>query len=187
MYLRKPPSSPDVGVAVRADRVHHRAGAEEQARLEERVREHVEEAGRERAAADGREHEAELAHRGVRQHLLDVVLHAADRRGEQRGQRADHGDHGHRRAARARTPATGGRSGTRPTSPSWRRGSARETGVGPAIASGSHTYSGICALLPVQPRNKNSVATRRDADAAPSENAARQRDRRRSATRGRAR
>ena len=32
------------------------------------------------------------------------------------------------------------------------------TGVGPAIASGSHTYSGICALLPVQPRNRNSVA-----------------------------
>src|SRR3954454_6302428 len=32
------------------------------------------------------------------------------------------------------------------------------TGVGPAIASGSHTYSGICALLPVQPTNKHSVA-----------------------------
>src|SRR4051812_6487817 len=30
-----------------------------------------------------------------------------------------------------------------------------ETGVGPAIASGNHTYSGICALLPVQPRNRN--------------------------------
>src|SRR5436190_21897406 len=30
-----------------------------------------------------------------------------------------------------------------------------ETGVGPAIASGSHTYNGICALLPVQPRNRN--------------------------------
>src|SRR5579863_6431479 len=26
-----------------------------------------------------------------------------------------------------------------------------ETGVGPAMASGSHTYSGICALLPVHP------------------------------------
>src|SRR5918912_654430 len=30
-----------------------------------------------------------------------------------------------------------------------------ETGVGPAMASGSHTYSGICALFPVQPRNRN--------------------------------
>src|SRR6186997_341004 len=28
-----------------------------------------------------------------------------------------------------------------------------ETGVGPAIASGNHTYSGIWALLPAQPRN----------------------------------
>src|SRR5512137_1499879 len=27
------------------------------------------------------------------------------------------------------------------------------TGVGPAIASGSHTYKGICALLPVAPTN----------------------------------
>ena len=27
------------------------------------------------------------------------------------------------------------------------------TGVGPAIASGSQTYSGSCALLPAQPRN----------------------------------
>src|SRR5882672_1248559 len=32
-----------------------------------------------------------------------------------------------------------------------------ETGVGPCIASGSHVYRGICADLPVQPRNRNSV------------------------------
>src|SRR5690606_36880297 len=32
-----------------------------------------------------------------------------------------------------------------------------ETGVGPAIASGSQTYSGICALLPTAPMKKNSV------------------------------
>ncbi len=30
-----------------------------------------------------------------------------------------------------------------------------ETGVGPAMASGSHTYSGICALLPVAPTNSS--------------------------------
>src|SRR6185437_9083873 len=30
-----------------------------------------------------------------------------------------------------------------------------DTGVGPAIASGSQTYNGICALLPVQPSNRN--------------------------------
>ena len=29
-----------------------------------------------------------------------------------------------------------------------------DTGVGPAIASGSQTYSGICALLPAQPRKR---------------------------------
>src|SRR5260370_14401445 len=32
-----------------------------------------------------------------------------------------------------------------------------DTGVGPAIASGSHVYRGICADLPVHPRNRNSV------------------------------
>ena len=34
-----------------------------------------------------------------------------------------------------------------------------DTGVGPAIASGSHTKSGICADLPVAPRkNNNDIA-----------------------------
>ncbi len=33
-----------------------------------------------------------------------------------------------------------------------------ETGVGPSIASGSQMKSGICALLPVAPRNRSSVA-----------------------------
>ena len=32
-----------------------------------------------------------------------------------------------------------------------------DTGVGPSIASGSHTYSGICADLPVAPMNISSV------------------------------
>src|SRR3954466_4329000 len=32
-----------------------------------------------------------------------------------------------------------------------------ETGVGPSIASGSQTYSGICADLPVAPMNSSSV------------------------------
>src|SRR6185295_9717086 len=31
------------------------------------------------------------------------------------------------------------------------------TGVGPAIASGSHVYNGICALLPIAPMNSNNV------------------------------
>ena len=33
-----------------------------------------------------------------------------------------------------------------------------ETGVGPAIASGSQTYSGNCALLPIVPPNSRSAA-----------------------------
>ncbi len=33
-----------------------------------------------------------------------------------------------------------------------------ETGVGPSIASGNHVKSGICADLPVAPRNSSSVA-----------------------------
>ena len=32
-----------------------------------------------------------------------------------------------------------------------------ETGVGPAMASGSQVYSGICADFPVHPRNRKSV------------------------------
>ena len=31
-----------------------------------------------------------------------------------------------------------------------------DTGVGPAIASGSHTYSGICALFPHAPTNSST-------------------------------
>src|SRR5579862_1127030 len=33
------------------------------------------------------------------------------------------------------------------------------TGVGPAMASGSQTYNGICADLPVAPTNSNKVTT----------------------------
>ena len=32
-----------------------------------------------------------------------------------------------------------------------------DTGVGPAMASGNHVYSGICALLPVAPTKSNKV------------------------------
>jgi hypothetical protein len=32
-----------------------------------------------------------------------------------------------------------------------------DTGVGPAIASGSHRYSGSCADLPTAPRNSSSA------------------------------
>ena len=47
-----------------------------------------------------------------------------------------------------------------------------ETGVGPAMASGSHTKSGICALLPVAPMNISPTAhgTHEGVSAAPRPN-----------------
>ena len=47
---------------------------------------------RERADAHRQEHVAELRHRRVREHALDVVLHQADRAGHQRRRRADDRD-----------------------------------------------------------------------------------------------
>ena len=111
-------------VARAAHRVHHRAGAEEQAGLEERVRDQVEDAGGEVAGADADEHEAELADRRVGQHLLDVVLREADDRREQRGERADDRDDRHRRRRQRVDERACARPCRRRRSPSSRRGSA---------------------------------------------------------------
>jgi hypothetical protein len=43
-----------------------------------------------------------------------------------------------------------------------------ETGVGPAIASGSHTWSGNCADLPIVPPNNSNAAAATSAVDAPS-------------------
>ena len=66
-------------------RVDHRAGAQEQQRLEEGVGDQVEDRRLIRADAGGDEHVAELRAGRIGDDPLDVVLHAADRRGEQRG------------------------------------------------------------------------------------------------------
>jgi hypothetical protein len=85
-----------VGVVhARVHRVNDAAGAEEEAGLEEGVREDVEEAVGERARPDAEEHVAELADGRVGQHLLQIVLHEPDGGGEERRQRADRGDGGH--------------------------------------------------------------------------------------------
>ena len=63
MCLRRPPivmMSPGVVEPPCSMRVHDRAGAEEQTRLEERVRDEVEDRGGPVAGAGGDEHEAEL-------------------------------------------------------------------------------------------------------------------------------
>ena len=58
--------------------VNDRAAAEEEQRLEERVRHQVECAGGKRADAHRREHVAELRDRRVREHSFYVVLHQPD-------------------------------------------------------------------------------------------------------------
>ena len=66
-----------------AHRVHHAAGAQEQQRLEERVREQVEHAGddaQQRAGAQAQEHVAQLADRGIGQHALQIGLREGDQR-----------------------------------------------------------------------------------------------------------
>ena len=85
MNLREAAHASDVLLVV--ERVDHDAGAEEQQRLEERVRDQVVDAGRVRADADGAEHVADLRHRRVGDHALDVGLHERDQpgHGERRG------------------------------------------------------------------------------------------------------
>ena len=59
--------------------------------------EDVEDAGGKGSDAEREKHVAELRDGGVGEDPLDVVLHEADGRGEDRGQRADDGDRLHRR------------------------------------------------------------------------------------------
>src|SRR5208283_4426566 len=54
-------------VLLAAHRMNHRAGAEEQASLEERMRHQMEDRSRVRANAERREHVAKLAHGRVRE------------------------------------------------------------------------------------------------------------------------
>ncbi len=87
---RQPAHLADVLFA--AERVDHDARGHEQQRLEERVGHEVEDAGGVGADADRHDHIADLAHRRVREHALDVELDAADGRREQRGDAADDRD-----------------------------------------------------------------------------------------------
>ena len=90
----QPAHAADVLFLVHA--VDDAAGAQEQQGLEEGVRHDVEHRGRVRPHPEAEKHVAELAHRGVGQHFLDVGLHQRDRGREQRGRRADDGHHAQR-------------------------------------------------------------------------------------------
>ena len=80
-------------VLLARQRVDHRAGAQEEQRLEEGVRHEMEDARGVGADAQAEEHVAELADRRVGQHALDVVLSDADRGREERRRGAHDGDH----------------------------------------------------------------------------------------------
>ena len=82
-------------VLLAAHRVNHRSGPKEQQSLEEGVCEHVKDARRKCADAQRQEHVAQLRHRGVGQHPLDVVLHQPDRRRKDGGQRPHDGNRLH--------------------------------------------------------------------------------------------
>ena len=111
--LAQPAEAAHVHLVVHA--VHDRAGAEEQAGLEEAVGEQVHDAERVagRAEPDGQDHVADLAHGRVGQHLLDVVLGAADDRAEEQRDRADDRDHEPRGGATVEDRRWTGRSGRR--------------------------------------------------------------------------
>src|ERR1019366_2180348 len=72
------------------------AGAEEEQRLEERVRENVKDAGGEGSNTERKEHVAELRDGGIGEYALDVVLYEADGGGEDGGQGTNDGDRLHR-------------------------------------------------------------------------------------------
>jgi hypothetical protein len=94
---RHPQSAPEATHLPHVLLVVHReddgAGAEEEQRLEEGVRSEVKDRRRITAAARGEEHVAELTHRRIGEHLLDVVLRERDRGCHQRGDRPRPRDH----------------------------------------------------------------------------------------------
>ena len=146
-------------VLLAGERVDHDAGGEEEQRLEEGVRHQVEHRVAVRADAGREEHVADLRHRRVRDHALDVGLHERDQAGDEQRDRAD------RRGEVLDELGAPRRSGAARTSrytpavtivAAWM---SALTGVGPSIASGSHVWSGSCADFATAPPSRPSAAS----------------------------
>ena len=100
-------------VLLPAQRVDDDPCAEEEQRLEERVRHQQEHRVRVGADPCAEEHVADLRHRRVGDHPLDVRLDERDQPGHQQRQCAEHGRACPARSAPARTAGACGRSGRR--------------------------------------------------------------------------
>ena len=75
------------------DSLNHRSRRQEQQGLEEGVRQQVKHPGHVGADAYGRDHETQLADRGIGQDPLDVELRHRNARCEQGGSRSHQGDY----------------------------------------------------------------------------------------------
>src|ERR1035437_2278807 len=84
-------------VLLAAQRVNHRTRTKEEQRLEECVREHMEDACRKRTDAERQEHISQLRNGGVGKYALDVILYQPNGRGKDGGERANDGHGFHRR------------------------------------------------------------------------------------------
>ena len=100
-------------VLLAGERVDDDPGGEEEQRLEERVRHQVEHRARVGAEARADEHVADLRHRRVGDHALDVGLHERDQARHQERRRAEPGGEILRSRRRSRTADGSGRSGRR--------------------------------------------------------------------------
>jgi hypothetical protein len=133
------------------------AGAKKQKRLEERMRHEMEHGRLPCAHAQGEKHVTDLAHGGVGQHALDIVLRKRAESGEQQ-RSAPTTPRRFAPPAPAKTGRACARSGKRQRSPWWPHGGGRWYGVGPAMASGNQTCNGSCADLPTAPPSSRSAA-----------------------------
>ena len=89
MYFRRPPMSFFMSKEWWLPEWLTEPAPRNRQRLEEGVSEDVEDAGRPGADTERHDHVAELADRRVRQHLLDVVLHEREQRGDEDRDPAD--------------------------------------------------------------------------------------------------